>query len=47
MSIFRRSIYGIQRAVPDKATVPIYYESLISEPSLNAAELPKLDAEFE
>jgi type I restriction enzyme R subunit len=27
--------------------VPIYYESRISKLSLNAAELPKLDAEFE
>jgi len=35
------------RAVADKATVPIYYKSRISKLSLNAAELPKLDAEFE
>ncbi len=41
------SIYDIQRAVADKATVPIYYESRISKLSLNAAELPKIDAEFE
>src|SRR4029077_12311336 len=41
------SIYDIQRAVADQATVPIYYESRISKLSLNAAELPKLDAEFE
>jgi type I restriction enzyme R subunit len=41
------SIYDIQRAVADKATVPIYYESRISKLSLNAAELPKLDAEFD
>ena len=41
------SIYDIQRAVVDKATVPIYYDSRISKLSLNAAELPKLDAEFE
>jgi len=41
------SIYDIQRAVADKATVPIYYESRISKLSLNAAALPKLDAEFE
>ena len=41
------SIYDIQRAVVDKATVPIYYESRISKLSLNAAEMPKLDAEFE
>ena len=41
------SIYDIQRAVADKATVPIYYESRISKLSLNAAELPQIDAEFE
>ena len=41
------SIYDIQRAVADKATVPIYYESRISKLSLNTAEMPKLDAEFE
>ena len=41
------SIYDIQRSVADKATVPIYYESRISKLSLNAAEMPKLDAEFE
>lgn len=34
-------------AVADKATVPIYYKSRISKLSLNAAELPKLDLEFE
>jgi type I restriction enzyme R subunit len=41
------SIYDIQRAVADQATVPIYYESRISKLSLNAAELPKLDDEFD
>jgi type I site-specific restriction-modification system R (restriction) subunit len=41
------SIYDIQRAVADKATVPIYYESRISKLSLNVSELPKIDAEFE
>jgi type I restriction enzyme R subunit len=41
------SIYDIQRAVADKATVPIYYESRISKLSLNAAALPKIDEEFE
>ena len=41
------STYDIQRAVADKATVPIHYESRISKLSLNAAALPKLDAEFE
>jgi type I restriction enzyme R subunit len=41
------SIYDIQRAVADKATVPIYYESRISKLGLNASELPTLDADFE
>jgi len=41
------SIYDIQRAVADKATVPIYYESRIAKLSLNAAELPKLDEAFD
>ncbi len=41
------SIYDIQRAVADQATVPIYYESRIAKLSLNAAELPSLDEEFE
>lgn len=33
------SIYDIQRAVADKATVPIYYESRIAKLGLNASEL--------
>lgn len=41
------SVYDIQRAVADQATVPIYYESRISKLSLNQAQLPKIDAEFE
>ena len=41
------SIYDIQRAVADKATVPIYYESRIAKLGLNATEVPKLDAEFD
>ncbi len=41
------SIYDIQRAVADKATVPIYYESRIAKLGLNAAALPKIDAEFD
>lgn len=41
------SIYDIQRAVADKATVPIYYESRIAKLGLNAAALPKLDADFD
>ncbi len=41
------SVYDIQRAVTDKATVPIHYESRIAKLSLNASEVPKLDDEFE
>jgi type I restriction enzyme R subunit len=41
------SIYDIQRAVADGATVPIYYESRISKLALNQAALPKIDEEFE
>ena len=41
------SIYDIQRAVADGATVPIYYESRIAKLGLNAAALPKLDDEFD
>ena len=41
------SIYDIQRAVADGATVPIYYESRIAKLSLNAQAIPKLDEEFD
>ena len=41
------SIYDIQRAVADKATVPIYYESRIAKLGLNASELPRLDEHFD
>lgn len=41
------SIYDIQRAVADQATVPIYYESRIAKLALNQAALPKLDADFD
>ena len=41
------SIYDIQRAVADRATVPIYYESRVAKLGLNQAELPKIDEEFE
>jgi type I restriction enzyme, R subunit len=41
------SIYDIQRAVADKATVPIYYESRIARLGLNAAALPAIDEEFD
>ena len=41
------SIYDIQRAVADKATVPIYYESRLAKLELKAAERPRIDPEFE
>jgi type I restriction enzyme, R subunit len=41
------SIYDIERAVKDGATVPIYYESRLARLALNEAEKPKLDEEFE
>ena len=41
------SIYDIQRAVEDGATVPIYYESRLAKIELVEAERPKLDSEFE
>ena len=41
------SIYDIQRAVEDKATVPIYYESRLAKLELDEAERPKIDTDFE
>ncbi len=41
------SIYDIEQAVKDGATVPIYYESRLAKLELKEAERPKLDAEFE
>ena len=41
------SVYDIQRAVIDGATVPIYYESRLARLELQEAEKPKLDPEFE
>jgi hypothetical protein len=41
------SVYDIQRAVADKATVPIYYESRLAKLELKASERPKIDPEFE
>lgn len=41
------SIYDIQRAVEDGATVPIYYESRLAKIQLNEDEKPKLDEKFE
>ena len=41
------SIYDIQRAVQDKATVPIYYESRLARLALNENERPNIDTGFE
>jgi len=41
------SIYDIQRAVEDGATVPIYYESRLARLELDEAEKTLLDEEFE
>jgi type I restriction enzyme R subunit len=41
------SIYDIQRAVEDGATVPIYYESRLAKLDLPEELKPRLDAEFE
>jgi type I restriction enzyme R subunit len=41
------SVYDIQRAVEDKATVPIFYESRLAKLELKASELPTIDSEFE
>jgi len=41
------SVYDIQRAVEDKATVPIYYESRLAKLDLDEAERPKIDPDFE
>src|SRR5947207_5089690 len=41
------SIYDIQRAVEDKATVPIFYESRLAKLALDANEKPHLDEDFE
>jgi len=41
------SVYDIQRAVQDGATVPIYYESRLARLVLNEAERPRIDPGFE
>ncbi|MGH8502946.1 MAG: type I restriction endonuclease subunit R [Gammaproteobacteria bacterium] len=41
------SVYDIQRAVEDKATVPIYYEGRLAKLGLVEAERPSIDPEFE
>jgi len=41
------SIYDIQRAVEDGATVPIYYESRLAKIELDKDEKPHVDPDFE
>lgn len=41
------SVYDIQRAVEDKATVPIYYESRLAKLELVESEKPKIDPDFD
>ena len=41
------SVYDIQRAVDDGATVPIYYESRLARLALDESERPRLDPRFE
>jgi type I restriction enzyme, R subunit len=41
------SVYDIQRAVDDGATVPIYYESRLAKLDLDEAEKPRIDPDFE
>ena len=41
------SVYDIQQAVEDGATVPIYYEGRLAKLELKEAEKPKIDPEFE
>ncbi len=41
------SIYDIQQAVEDGATVPIYYEGRLAKLELDENEKPKIDPEFE
>ena len=41
------SVYDIQRAVVDGATVPIYYESRLARLELKESEKPKIDPKFE
>lgn len=41
------SVYDIQRAVDDGATVPIYYEGRLAKLTLDPKERPRLDENFE
>ena len=41
------SVYDIQRAVQDGATVPIYYESRLAKLALDEEQRPNIDPDFE
>ena len=41
------SVYDIERSVEDRAHVPIYYESRLAKLTLDEAERPKIDPDFE
>ncbi|MDE0103889.1 MAG: DUF3387 domain-containing protein, partial [Bryobacterales bacterium] len=41
------SVYDIERAVQDRATVPIYYESRLAKLVLDETERPKIDPDFD
>ena len=41
------SVYDIQRAVADGATVPIYYEGRLAKLELRESERPRIDPDFE
>ena len=41
------SVYDIQRAVQDQATVPIHYESRLAKLVLDESEKPDIDTDFE
>ncbi len=41
------SVYDIELSVKDRATVPIYYESRLAKLTLDEAERPKIDHDFE
>ena len=41
------SVYDIQRAVEDRATVPIYYESRLAKLALRESERPNIDPDFD
>ena len=41
------SVYDIQRAVEDRATVSIYYESRLAKIDLDEKERPRIDTQFE